>query len=100
MSDRQVLPADRPIYEGVQAINPEAEPPADLREQVKNALLNHGHKPENELLDDLADAVLAVFAERERLLRERIEALPWHQDNRAGFADRIKADVLAVFDGA
>lgn len=64
-----------------------------LREQLARAV----HSTEPWSADEpgpahyaMADAVLAVFAERERLLRERIEALPY---------ERLwKRDVLAVFN--
>lgn len=99
----------------VRARQRDMAPPGELREQVEAAIKDnywHEYRSATRLKDgrimqparheqrpDLAaDAVLAVFAERERLLRERIEALPWHQDNRAGFADRMKADVLAEID--
>jgi hypothetical protein len=51
----------------------------DLREQVFLALTGWAKVVDGETVEDYeaqADAVLAVFAERERLLRERIEALP------------------------
>lgn len=83
-------------------------PPADLREQV-DALpkMWHLRRPASSNNDLEAyvqqEAALAVFAERERLLRAKIEELPLTEkrrnlSTRDRTATEFKADVLAVFD--
>lgn len=74
-----------------------------LREQVARAIeAEVGYAPGRFNCNRAADAVLVVFAERERLLRERIEALPakrWGFATAPGECGWVRVeDVLAAFD--
>jgi hypothetical protein len=72
--------------------------PDALREQVKAIVIaNTAHRGQHDI-PKITDAVLVVFAERERELRERIEALRMPGDGWRVFGNEQLDLVLAEFD--